>query len=180
NRVNSPSPATVAGLDDAVALAADYKHVCALRTGGAVSCWGSNFYGELGNGQLGYAATPVTVLGSPFNVSQGSDLSVTISPLDSGSPEATGDPGAKLGVAISTFEITVSNAGPNALADLSISVSVTGLGNLQWSCEVTVGSLREPCQPASGNGDPATQVDLPINAFADIVLSGDVDPSKNF
>ncbi len=45
---------------------------------------------------------------------------------------------------------------------------------------MTVGSLREPCQPASGNGDPATQVDLPINAFADIVLSGDVDPSKNF
>src|SRR5690606_32288385 len=89
-------------------------------------------------------------------------------------------PDAKLGVAVETFEITVSNAGPNALTDLSISVSATGFTNPQWTCEVAIGSLREPCQPASGSGDPATLVDLPISAVARLLLSGAVDIGENF
>ena len=45
---------------------------------------------------------------------------------------------------------------------------------------MAIGSLREPCQPAFGSGDPATLVDLPISAVARPLLSGAVDIGENF
>jgi len=38
-------------LEDAIALAAGYRHTCALRGNGQVMCWGANQTGALGNGQ---------------------------------------------------------------------------------------------------------------------------------
>jgi alpha-tubulin suppressor-like RCC1 family protein len=44
-------PTQVAGLPaHAVAVGAGYQHTCALLVGGAVMCWGSNQFGELGGG----------------------------------------------------------------------------------------------------------------------------------
>jgi len=40
----------VVGIDDAVALAAGQYFTCALRSTGAVSCWGDNRHGQLGDG----------------------------------------------------------------------------------------------------------------------------------
>jgi alpha-tubulin suppressor-like RCC1 family protein len=59
------TPSTVVGLTDAVAVATGYLHTCALRIGGAVSCWGSNGRGALGTGAstLATSAVPVTVPG---------------------------------------------------------------------------------------------------------------------
>ena len=37
----------------AVAIAAGTRHACALRPDGTVMCWGSNLYGQLGNGKSG-------------------------------------------------------------------------------------------------------------------------------
>lgn len=47
----------------ATLIAAGGSHTCALNSAGAVTCWGDNFYGELGNGSTSNSITPVTVTG---------------------------------------------------------------------------------------------------------------------
>jgi alpha-tubulin suppressor-like RCC1 family protein len=44
-----PVPSRVAGIDDAMGIAAGGSHTCALREGGSVVCWGYNYFGQLGN-----------------------------------------------------------------------------------------------------------------------------------
>lgn len=48
------TPVTVAGLGASVtALAAGHYHTCAVINGGALRCWGDNYYGQLGDGTAG-------------------------------------------------------------------------------------------------------------------------------
>jgi len=47
----------------ASAISAGYEHNCALVSGGAVSCWGDNYYGELGDGSETDSHIPVAVSG---------------------------------------------------------------------------------------------------------------------
>ena len=58
-----PSPQAVAGVDDAVELAAGELHTCARRAGGAVVCWGDDLEGQLGDGSPGTHHAPVPVVG---------------------------------------------------------------------------------------------------------------------
>ncbi len=46
-----------------VQVAAGATHTCARREAGGVACWGSNLYGELGDGTRATRDAPVTVLG---------------------------------------------------------------------------------------------------------------------
>ena len=53
-------------LSNVVGLAAGLQHVCALRQGGSVSCWGRNLNGQLGRGTSGSgtdASTPAAIAG---------------------------------------------------------------------------------------------------------------------
>ena len=62
----SAMPVQVVGITDATAIAAGDFHTCALHQDGTVSCWGANWYGQLGNGQSGRNAdslVPVQVFG---------------------------------------------------------------------------------------------------------------------
>jgi len=57
-------PAAVTGLDvDVDAIATGSLHTCALTAVGGVACWGSNFFGQLGNGTTQNSAKPVAALG---------------------------------------------------------------------------------------------------------------------
>jgi alpha-tubulin suppressor-like RCC1 family protein len=46
-----------------VSVAAGFSHTCALTSAGAVLCWGSNWYGELGDGTQLHSPMPVAVSG---------------------------------------------------------------------------------------------------------------------
>ena len=59
---NTPTP--VSGLGgDVVAIDAGGSFTCAVTSGGAVFCWGYNFYGQLGDGTTTLRYTPTAVSG---------------------------------------------------------------------------------------------------------------------
>jgi hypothetical protein len=58
-----PEPRVVAGVSDAVSIAAGEEHTCAVRRDGAVLCWGLGTHGELGDGRQLSRATPGPVRG---------------------------------------------------------------------------------------------------------------------
>jgi hypothetical protein len=53
----------VPGVDEAIALVAGYRHACALRRTGGVTCWGEDPSGQLGDGVAGGSSDPVDVVG---------------------------------------------------------------------------------------------------------------------
>ncbi|MCH7781217.1 MAG: hypothetical protein IH848_10245, partial [Acidobacteria bacterium] len=56
------TPTAVVGMGSGVAaVATGTFHTCARTTGGAVKCWGWNFYGQIGDGTNLSRATPTTV-----------------------------------------------------------------------------------------------------------------------
>ena len=59
-----PSPVVVPGITGIVSISnTSSLHTLALRNDGRVFAWGSNFFGELGDGTTDYRAAPVPVTG---------------------------------------------------------------------------------------------------------------------
>lgn len=59
---NTPVSVTVPS-GSVAALALGAYHTCALKTNASIDCWGSGFYGQLGNGGTLDSTTPVSVIG---------------------------------------------------------------------------------------------------------------------
>ncbi|MDB4929423.1 MAG: repeat domain protein [Myxococcaceae bacterium] len=55
---NSLTPSTVSGLTDATQVALGAFHPCARRATGAVARWGTNTYGQIGDGTMSTAVLP--------------------------------------------------------------------------------------------------------------------------
>lgn len=68
-RTSSSVPVEVKGLLNgrafisAAQISAGYSHTCALQDPGVVKCWGSNSYGQLGDGTRTHSSVPVDVKG---------------------------------------------------------------------------------------------------------------------
>src|SRR5204862_302262 len=61
---NSATPAPVGGQLTYASVSAGSSHACGVTTsGGASYCWGSNAFGQLGNGTTTNSPTPVVVAG---------------------------------------------------------------------------------------------------------------------
>jgi alpha-tubulin suppressor-like RCC1 family protein len=54
-----PTPVPVAGVSDAVQVTSGSNYACALRSSGAILCWGINQHGQLGNGFVSKMGVPV-------------------------------------------------------------------------------------------------------------------------
>jgi alpha-tubulin suppressor-like RCC1 family protein len=61
----NPTPTVVAGLSGATSLSLGGSHSCAVTSGGGLSCWGYNGWGQLGNGNKSdnYYPNPASVTG---------------------------------------------------------------------------------------------------------------------
>ena len=77
-----------------VAISAGAYHACALRSVGAIECWGGNESGQMGNGTFGHSLTPEPVLGIDDAVAVAAGSSHSCALLVTGSVQCWGFGGA--------------------------------------------------------------------------------------
>jgi alpha-tubulin suppressor-like RCC1 family protein len=71
SEANSDNPTPVSSLSNVAAVSTGGDNedagefACAIITGGTVECWGTDYYGELGDGGIGGSFVPVAVVGLP-------------------------------------------------------------------------------------------------------------------
>ncbi len=81
-------PLRVPSLSGIASVAAGRYHTCALTSGGAVSCWGADDYGQIGDGVLGPfptgsdvpTPTPIGSLAGVIAIAAGNQFSLAITP----------------------------------------------------------------------------------------------------
>jgi alpha-tubulin suppressor-like RCC1 family protein len=95
---NTNLPVDVVGLNATVTAVSaggfnSRGHTCALTSGGAIKCWGSNTSGELGNGTTTDSHTPVNVSGITSGataLSAGGTFTCAVVPTNQGTVECWG------------------------------------------------------------------------------------------
>ena len=164
DEAGSSVPAAVLNITDAVAVSAGGEHTCAVHATGEVSCWGDNFGGELGTGQLGNefdSAVPVKVSGITDAIDVSTDRLNTCVLRESGNMSCWGDNTfGQLGNGSSTF-VTPENPSLSSPVDVLDIGSATAISiGLDFSCAaLESGQVRCWGNNVSGQlGDPDGEI----------------------
>ncbi len=134
------APVDVAGFSSgAAAITAGWAHSCALTAAGAAYCWGSNSYGELGDGMSAHQPAPVAVVGLSSGVTTvAAGLSHTCALMASGQVLCWGmNNKGQLGDGTTTFRrspvgvVALVTANGAITAGVAHSCAVTAVGGVQ-------------------------------------------------
>ncbi len=136
----------------ASAVASGEDHTCALTTGGAVQCWGSNSNGQLGNGTTTDSTAPVQVSGLTTGVqaiAAGGDTSCAVT--TAGAVKCWGYNGdGQLGNG-STVDSNVPVQVSGLTSGVKAIASGGGLGGFGHTCALTTGGGVQ-CWGSNSNG----------------------------
>jgi alpha-tubulin suppressor-like RCC1 family protein len=139
-----------------VSVSTGDQHTCGVSNGGAVYCWGYNFYGQLGNGQTGFAATPAPVKDSLIFAAVSAGEHHTCAVTTGGVAHCWGyDADGALGNGATTFadSLPVAVSGGLTFSSLSATGGNTGLGSYPgFTCGITTGHAAY-CWGDNGGGE---------------------------
>ncbi len=129
--IHALSPVSVVGITDAVQVAASQQSTCVVRSTGTVSCWGSNVYGQLGNGTNIGSNVPVAVSGLTNAVAVDMN-SIHVCALTAGS-------NVKCWGYNLYGELGNGNSGPGASTNTPVTVTLGGIFPVALSNVVAIG-----------------------------------------
>ncbi len=132
---DTTKPVPVSNILAATALATGRNHSCAITGAGTVQCWGSDIFGQLGNGVLGASSTPVATLGILNAKSLDAGANHTCAVLGSGAVQCWG--ANKYG-----------QLGNGGTSDSTSPVAMTGISN---AIAISVGYYHS-CAVLAGGG----------------------------
>lgn len=131
------NPVPVLGITNATSVTAGDTHTCALLATGAVSCWGNNSSGQLGNPIANFSLVPVPVTGITNAVAVAAGFNHTCAVLQGGSVMCWGsNASGQLGVAGS---VSSTNT-PLQVVGISNAVAVTA-GDIHTCALLSTGQV---------------------------------------
>jgi alpha-tubulin suppressor-like RCC1 family protein len=148
-----PTPVTVPGITNAIAVSAGDDHSCALLATGTVTCWGDNQFGQLGNGTFTPSLVPVVVTGIADAVSLSAGVGDSCAVLATGSITCWG---ANFTGQLGTGTITRAEPLPVQVHGITTAQAISA-GDLTSCAVLTSGATY--CWGDNGNGQLGNGMD---------------------
>jgi alpha-tubulin suppressor-like RCC1 family protein len=161
------TPVTLAGVTGATAIAVGQRHWCALVAGGAVTCWGTDSSGELGDGTIQGTSPPVTVPNLTGVTALAAGVEFTCALMANGTVECWGDNSyGQLGVAPVTGPSCTCVFAPTPVPGLT-GVTAISAGDEHVCALLTGGTIEcwgSDSQGQLGDGQSFTSSATPVVA----------------